>query len=167
LSSIRKLLPLFALLAGCQYVPMLPGISPYRIDIQQGNYVTQDMIDKVKPGMTKAQVRFALGTPLVVDLFHSDRWDYVYVLQKRGQLIERRRIVVVFQDDKLVRIDGTAAPASPGTTAGGESLVTGAAATPAPAKDAPSAPPAAVTGTVSDPAGTSGTGLPGLKPPQR
>ena len=92
--------------AGCRQVPMLPGISPHKIDIQQGNYVTPDMVAKLKPGMSKSQVRFALGTPLVVDPFRVDRWDYVYVLQKRGKVVEQRRIVVVFQDDKLVRIDG-------------------------------------------------------------
>ena len=108
---MRKLIPLLVLLAGCQHVPMLPGLTPYRIDIQQGNYVTQDMVAKLKPGMTKSQVRFALGTPLVVDPFHADRWDYVYVLQKRGKVVEQRRIVVVFQDEKLARIDGDVVPA--------------------------------------------------------
>src|SRR5688500_13842199 len=103
------------LVAGCNYVPSIPLVSPHKIDIQQGNYVTQDMVDKLKPGMSRSQVRFALGTPLVVDPFHADRWDYVYVSQKRGRLIDKRLIVVVFQDDKLVRIDGEGAvSATPG-----------------------------------------------------
>jgi outer membrane protein assembly factor BamE len=97
--------------AGCARMPSVPGLTPYKIDIQQGNYVTQDMVDKLKPGMTKSQVRFALGTPLVTDMFHSDRWDYVYVLQKKGVVTEQRRIVVVFSDDKLLRIDGDVKPA--------------------------------------------------------
>src|SRR5579885_1296223 len=101
LLSMRKLLPLLVLLAGCTKVPLLPGLTPYRIDIQQGNYVTQDMVSKLKPGMTRSQVRFALGTPLVADPFHNDRWDYIYVLQKRGRVVEQRRIVVLFKDDKL------------------------------------------------------------------
>ncbi len=101
-----KLLLTALLLTGCSYVPMLPGLSAHRIDIQQGNYVTQDMVDRLKPGMSRSQVRFGLGTPLVVDPFHPDRWDYVYVLQKKGRVVEDRRIVVVFQDDKLLRIDG-------------------------------------------------------------
>ncbi|HEX2827907.1 MAG TPA: outer membrane protein assembly factor BamE [Burkholderiales bacterium] len=92
-------------------MPSVPGLTPYKIDIQQGNYVTQDMVDKLKPGMTKSQVRFALGTPLVTDMFHNDRWDYVYVLQKKGVVTEQRRIVVVFSDDKLLRIDGDVKPA--------------------------------------------------------
>lgn len=94
------------LLAGCNYVPRLPGLSAHRIDIQQGNYVTQDMVDRLKPGMSRSQVRFGLGTPLVTDPFHPDRWDYVYVLQKKGRVVDQRRIVAVFQDDKLLRIEG-------------------------------------------------------------
>jgi len=60
--------------AGCGQSPKLPAVlSPYRIDIQQGNVVTQEMVDKLKPGLTRSQVRFVLGSPLVVDMFHSDR----------------------------------------------------------------------------------------------
>jgi outer membrane protein assembly factor BamE len=102
---------LAVLLAGCQRMPTLPGLTPYKVDIQQGNYVTQDMVEKLKPGMSKSQVRFALGTPLVIDPFHNDRWDYIYVLQKRGRVIEQRHIVAVFADDKLLRLDGDVMPA--------------------------------------------------------
>lgn len=109
---MRKLLICVLLLAGCQRMPNLPGLAPHQIDIQQGNYVTQEMVAKLKPGMSRSQVRFALGTPLVTDPFHSDRWDYVYVLQKEGRLIEQRHIAVVFQDDKLLRIEGDVKPAS-------------------------------------------------------
>jgi outer membrane protein assembly factor BamE len=102
-------------------VPDVPTIiSPYKIDIQQGNVVTQEMVSKLKVGMTRAQVRFALGSPLVVDPFRTDRWDYVYSFQKQGQQVERRRITVIFDEDKLVRIagdvvpmDGTLAPETP------------------------------------------------------
>jgi outer membrane protein assembly factor BamE len=114
---MRKLILLLIVLAGCKQVPMLPGISAYKIDIQQGNYVTQDMVAKLKPGMSKSQVRFALGTPLVVDPFHSDRWDYIYVLQKGGRTVEQRRIIVVFEGDKLIRIDGDVVPSAPAATA--------------------------------------------------
>jgi len=101
------------LVAGCQGPTVLPSIAPYRIDVQQGNFVTQEMIEKVKPGMTPSQVRFALGTPLIMDPFHKDRWDYVYLYQKAGKVTEHRRIVVVFKDDKLVRIEGDVVPAQP------------------------------------------------------
>src|SRR5687768_18001820 len=95
------------LLAGCNYVPSIPGLSAHKIDIQQGNYVTQDMVAKLSPGMSRSQVRFALGTPLIVDPFHADRWDYVYVLQKKGRTIEQRQIVIVFKDRKSTRLNSS------------------------------------------------------------
>lgn len=104
---------LFALLvAGCSEMPALPVIAPYRMDIQQGNVVTQAMVAKLKPGMTRGQVRFALGTPLVVDPFRDDRWDYVYYLAKGGEMTEKRRIAVIFKDDKLLRVEGDVLAAS-------------------------------------------------------
>lgn len=84
------------------------------MDIQQGNFVTQEMVAKLQPGMTRSQVRFALGTPLVVDPFRDDRWDYVYVYMKRGEVVEKRRLVIVFKDDNLARIEGDAMPPGPG-----------------------------------------------------
>jgi outer membrane protein assembly factor BamE len=108
-----KLIFLVLLLAGCQSFT-LPGLSAYKIDVQQGNYVTQDMVAKLKPGMTRNQVKFALGTPLIADPFHPDRWDYVYVLHKKGKLVAQRRIVAVFDGDKLVRIEGDVVPAREG-----------------------------------------------------
>jgi outer membrane protein assembly factor BamE len=61
--------------------------------------------------MSKAQVRFALGTPLVVDPFHAERWDYVYVLQKGGKIVEQRRLIVLFENEKLLRLEGDVTPA--------------------------------------------------------
>lgn len=106
------ILPLILACAGCKQVPDVPTIiSPYKIDIQQGNVVTQEMVSKLKVGMTRAQVRFALGSPLVVDPFRTDRWDYVYSFQKQGKQVERRRVTVIFEEDKLVRIAGDVVPA--------------------------------------------------------
>jgi outer membrane protein assembly factor BamE len=116
---MRILIVLVLSLAGCSWIPSLPGLSSHKIDIQQGNYVDQDMVAKLKPGMTRSQVRFALGTPLVADPFHPDRWDYVYMMSKRGRLVEQRRIVVVFKDDKLLRIEGDVVPMSAGATPDG------------------------------------------------
>ncbi|MGV3626806.1 MAG: outer membrane protein assembly factor BamE [Betaproteobacteria bacterium] len=93
-------------LQGCSNIPLLPGLKPYKIDIQQGNYVTQDMIAKLQPGMTRSQVRFALGTPLIIDPFRTDRWDYAYVLYKQGALVEQRTVTVIFRGDVLDRIEG-------------------------------------------------------------
>jgi outer membrane protein assembly factor BamE len=92
------------LLAGCGW------LAPYRIDIQQGNYVSQEMVDQLKRGMTKNQVRFVLGTPLVTDIFHAERWDYVYQLDRPGQPRVQRRLAVFFADGKLDRLEGDIAP---------------------------------------------------------
>jgi outer membrane protein assembly factor BamE len=81
-------------------------LSPYKIDIQQGNAIDQERLDKLKSGMTPSQVRFILGTPLVEDPFHPERWDYVYRYLKGGKLTEQRRITVIFEDEKLKRIEG-------------------------------------------------------------
>ena len=102
---MKKILITALLLTGCSNVPILP-LAPYKIDVQQGNYVTQDMVAKLKPGMSRSQVRFALGTPLIVDPFHADRWDYVYALHKKGELVEQRLVTVVFRGDVLERIEG-------------------------------------------------------------
>ena len=136
--SMRNLLLCALLLAGCQRMPNLPGLAPHQIDIQQGNYVTQEMVEKLKPGMSRSQVRFALGTPLVADPFHSDRWDYVYVLQKKGRVVEQRHISIIFQDDKLQRIDGDVKPAaSPAQANAATKDATQAPVKPAPASAAP------------------------------
>lgn len=106
----RPLLPsllLAACLGACSSTPDITSrLSPYRIDVRQGNYVTQDMVAKLKPGMSREQVRFALGTPLVADMFHADRWDYVYRFQPGRGEAQQRRLVVFFEDGKLARVGG-------------------------------------------------------------
>src|SRR5574337_918614 len=97
-------------LAGCgSWVsggePMLGFLSPYRITIQQGNVVTQDQLDKVQPGMNRMQVRDVLGTPLLADTFHADRWDYVFFLSQRGRVVQRRDVVLIFDGDRLKSIE--------------------------------------------------------------
>jgi outer membrane protein assembly factor BamE len=99
-----------ALAGGCGFVPRIPGITPYRIDIQQGNYISQEMVAQLKPGMTKEQVRFILGTPLVTDIFHSDRWDYVYWRETPRGERERRNLTVLFEQGQLARVDGDIVP---------------------------------------------------------
>ena len=94
------------LLSSCGFVPQIPGVKPYRIDIQQGNYISQDMVAQLKPGMSKEQVRLALGTPLLTDIFHANRWDYVYWREKPGAKREQRKLTVFFEDGKLTRLDG-------------------------------------------------------------
>jgi len=93
-------------LAGCGYVPQIPGVTPYRIDIQQGNFVSQEMVAQLKPGMSKEQVRLVLGTPLLTDIFHAERWDYIYWRERPGGKREQRKLAVFFEDGKLTRLDG-------------------------------------------------------------
>ncbi|TCS73018.1 outer membrane protein assembly factor BamE [Sulfuritortus calidifontis] len=117
---MRYAILLALLLTGCSWTEKIDlkkpieALQPYKMDIQQGNVITQDMIAKLKPGMTPSQVRFALGSPLVVDPFRNNRWDYVYRLEKGGKLVEARRITVVFENDVLKGIEGdvTALPAA-------------------------------------------------------
>ena len=100
---VKKLTLLILLfITGCSSIPSVL----YKIDVQQGNIITQDMVDKLKPNMTKSQVRFVLGTALIGDVFHKDRWDYVYRLLQHGNLVEEYKLTVFFEDDKLVRTAG-------------------------------------------------------------
>ena len=91
-------------LAGCSF----PGV--YKIDIQQGNVVTQDMIDQLRPGMTRPQVRFIMGNPLLADTFHADRWDYVFTIRRQGVEPQSRRLTVFFKGDVLDRFEGDEMP---------------------------------------------------------
>ena len=96
---------LVGFLTACSSVK-LGGIGPHRIDVQQGNALDQESVAKLKPGLNRSQVRFLLGTPLLVDPFRNNRWDYVYTFAKRGQLVEQKRITLFFEDDILQRIEG-------------------------------------------------------------
>lgn len=89
------------------------GIKPYRIEIQQGNFISQEMVSQLKLGMTKDQVRYLLGTPLITDSFHADRWDYVFRRQRVNSTeLEHRKMAVFFEDGKLKRIEGDVTPAA-------------------------------------------------------
>lgn len=99
------------LVAGC-------GSIVYKMDVQQGNVVTQEMVSKLKKGMSREQVRFALGTPLLTDPFHPDRWDYVYRFERRGRVEEQRKLTVVFENDRLARVEGDVLPAAEDVGAG-------------------------------------------------
>ncbi len=99
-------------LLACSNVGSLDFPGVYKISIPQGNIITQDMIDQLRPGMTKRQVIFVMGTPLVRDPFHQDRWDYVYNFQPGGGLRGQERVSVFFVDDQLVNFTGDFVPAS-------------------------------------------------------
>ncbi|MDF0605351.1 outer membrane protein assembly factor BamE [Neisseriaceae bacterium TC5R-5] len=93
-------------LAGCG------SIRPYTMEVQQGNFITEDSVAKLKLGMTPSQVRFLLGTPLLLDPFHNDRWDYSYRVIKRRELDgdSNKLLSIYFKDGVLERIDGDAQP---------------------------------------------------------
>lgn len=90
-------LVLFLSLGACQM---------HKIDIQQGNVISESEVAQLAPGMTRREVRYILGTPLVVDPFHQNRWDYFYSLDRRGEELVKRRITVVFENDVVNRIEG-------------------------------------------------------------
>ena len=118
--TISLVLLLSPVLAACN---PLSVFSVYKMEVQQGNYLTQEMVSQLQAGMTRDQVRFVLGTPLLTDIFHDNRWDYVYRRQRaNSREVEERRLSVFFDNDRLVRVEGdvttglgTAAP--PGTAA--------------------------------------------------
>ncbi|MDP2811566.1 MAG: outer membrane protein assembly factor BamE [Rhodocyclaceae bacterium] len=103
------LVALLPLVAACSSTPDVTSALTayrYRVDVRQGNLVTQEMAAKLKPGQTRDQVRFILGTPLVADMFHTDRWDYLYRFQPGKGEVQQRRLVVFFEDGRLSRLGG-------------------------------------------------------------
>jgi outer membrane protein assembly factor BamE len=97
-------------LAGCSSMQATTDkwmgvITPYRIDIMQGNVVTKELAALIKPGMSREQVRDLLGSPLLTSAFHADRWDYVFTLRRQGVEPQRRSVVANFKDGKLERLD--------------------------------------------------------------
>ena len=95
-----------ASLGACQKVPMLPGLQPYRMDIQQGNRLEADAVEQVEVGMPQSAVQFLLGTPMLADPFHADRWDYPYYLRRgRSSEAERSWLSVYFENGRVTRIE--------------------------------------------------------------
>lgn len=106
-----RVLLLLPLLAACSSMPDVTNyLSPYKIDVRQGNFVSQEMVAQLKPGLTRDQVRFILGSPLVADIFHADRWDYIYRFKPGKGEIQDRRFTVFFVDNKLSRVAGDVIP---------------------------------------------------------
>lgn len=105
-------------LGGCGAVGF-PGV--YKINVEQGNIITQEMVDQLKPGMNKRQVRFILGTPLLEDTFNQDRWDYTYVTRNGRNVIAEQHLTVHFDDDALTRFTGSLTPTPAQDTAEAES----------------------------------------------
>ncbi|WP_263081911.1 outer membrane protein assembly factor BamE [Endozoicomonas sp. Mp262] len=104
-----------ALLAGCasstnsgSKLISFPGA--YKIDIQQGNVITQEMVDQLKPGMTRNQVQYIMGTPLLEDTFDKDRWDFVYSIQPGGGKRTQKTLTIFFENDRLSSVRGDLKP---------------------------------------------------------
>ena len=135
-SAFATALAALLLLNGCEsarsWVP--PFLQPYRPDVQQGNVVTKEMIDQLRQGMTREQVRFLLGSPMLASVFHPDRWDYIYYLKRgKGDEVQSRRLTVRFKDN---RVDSFRADEMP-PEALADNLILGRDATKAPKKNAP------------------------------
>ena len=102
---LPAILLLSACLAGCGLV--------YKIDVQQGNYLTQDAAARLKVGMSKAEVRQVLGTPLLSDAFHANRWDYYFSNVQGGKREDGKRFTVLFENEKVVSFSGNTQPPAP------------------------------------------------------
>lgn len=106
---IPAIVALSILLSACSLF-RFPGV--HRIPVQQGNIITQEMVDQLKPGMTRRQVRFVLGTPLLEDTFQPDRWDYINRVRAPNGEVTQTRFIVYFDDDSLAATSGDWQPAN-------------------------------------------------------
>ena len=106
---ISLLCLIFVALCGCGAIGF-PGV--YRINIEQGNIITQEMVDQLKPGMSRRQVRFILGTPLVEDSFNQERWDYAYVTRNGNKTLSKQQLTVHFDGESLSNFTSTLTPRS-------------------------------------------------------
>ncbi len=149
-------------------------VTPYKIDVIQGNFVSSEQVALLRPGMTREQVKAILGTPLVASLFHADRWDYVFTLKRQGVEPQSYKYTVFFKGDQLDRFSGDTMPSEsdfvnklaskrtlgevPVLEATEEQLTKAAG-------KAPVAKPSATTAT--PPAGTPTTAYPPLESPKQ
>lgn len=112
----RIFVPLLVALAlsGCASLQtsdsFLGVITPYRLEVVQGNVITREQAAAVKPGMTRVQVRDILGSPLLTDVFHSDRWDYIFTIRRQGAPPQRRSLVARFNGDLLTTLEAPELP---------------------------------------------------------
>ena len=104
-----------ATLAGCNSIDgaahrVANVITPYKVEVVQGNVVSKEQVAALQPGMSRQQVRDILGTPLVVDIFHTDRWDYVFTIRRPGLESQTRKLTAYFEGDRFVRAEGDEMP---------------------------------------------------------
>jgi outer membrane protein assembly factor BamE len=103
------------LLAGCGSFDgagrrVATALTPYKVEVVQGNFISREQVEALQKGMTREQVRNVLGTPLVTSLFHGERWDYVFTLRRQGVQPQQRRLTVYFQGESLDRFEGDTMP---------------------------------------------------------
>lgn len=89
---------------------VVDAITPYRVEVVQGNFVSKEQVQALQPGMSREQVRSILGSPLVTSVFHADRWDYVFTIKRRGVDIENKKLTVYFSGFALERVEGDEMP---------------------------------------------------------
>ena len=114
---MKKLLIIIACIASLSVAGCSKPHLVHKIDVQQGNVITQDDVNRLEPGMTRRQVQFIMGSPMVSDVFHQTRWDYIYQIKPGYGETTRERVTVFFDDDTLARIEGTLHPAPEGKNA--------------------------------------------------
>ncbi len=123
LRAAMMLIAAAVLVAGCSMsMPKMPQLKMpkfkmprvHKVTVQQGNVITQEMIDSLKPGMTRAQVAFVMGEPIVRNTFDRDRWDYIYTLEVPGIFEQEKRISLHFEEDKLAYFTGDYVPSASG-----------------------------------------------------
>lgn len=85
-------------------------VSPFQVEVVQGNFVSREQVELLRQGMTRAQVRDLLGSPLITSLFHGERWDYVFTLSRKGQSVQQRKLTVFFKGEHMDRYEGDAMP---------------------------------------------------------
>jgi outer membrane protein assembly factor BamE len=104
-----------AALAGCSSLPatdrLLGVVTPYKVEVVQGNVITKEQLAAIRAGMSRAQVRDVLGSPLLMDVFHGDRWDYVFTIRRQGAAPQQRQVIVRFDGDVLKSVDAPELPA--------------------------------------------------------
>lgn len=109
-SLIRYLAALVTVVAAMASLTACSFLTPYRIEIVQGNVVTKEMIAQIQPGLGRTQVRDILGSPLLTDIFHTNRWDYVFTIRRKGTEYQQRRVTIFFKDDKVERFEADELP---------------------------------------------------------
>ena len=114
-SSSALILGVCAVLAACSTVndasrSFASSITPYKVEVVQGNFVSKEQVEALKPGMPRQQVKDILGTPLLQSVFHSDRWDYVFTMRRQGLEPQARQLTVYFKDNVLARVEGDPMP---------------------------------------------------------